>query len=150
MESKKQTPLSSVFRYPILLLQICGYMPVSGIFQNDPNKTTFSWKNFRTIYALTTCFGFLFLTTLQIFRSTVRKTTINDIQKIIFYSISLITNILLLVLAKKWKGFVQGCDILDKQMAGYDWPKNLKKRVNIALVILWVTFLGKAKIFRLQ
>lgn len=146
MEIKKQKQVISVFRFPILFLQIFGFMPVCEMFQDDANKMDFFWISFRTIYAILTLFGILFFMGVEIYRSFTCQLNIVEIERSCFLLRSIIASILLFRLARKWKQFVQQCCVLDQNMASYGWPKRLSKKVKIALMSFWIAFIGNYKI----
>lgn len=130
-------------RYPILFLQLFGFMPVSGIFQGDIEKLKFCWLSFRTFYSLLTIFGLIFITGVELFRLTVCQINIAEMQRMFLLVRSVLCAVLLIHLARKWNEFIKGCCVLDYFMVSYGSPKLLEKKIWIALISFSLAFVGK-------
>lgn len=75
------------------------------------------------------------------------KVSIVEIQRLWFFLKTLFVSVALIQIARKWKGFVKECVNLDREMVSYGWPKNVQKRIKIALICYWITFTGKVNFF---
>ncbi|XP_072399562.1 gustatory receptor for sugar taste 64a-like [Diabrotica undecimpunctata] len=139
-----------VFRWLFLIMQIFGFMPIQGVFENRLEKVYFTWKSFRTIYAYLTLVGLFFMTADQVTRFFLFKVKLADIQRLWYFLKSFFVSIYFLSLAKQWNSFLLTWDEVDKNMYIFGKTKWIGGTVKCLMVVFIILFIGDYALNQIQ
>lgn len=143
MDSIQEEQIHQLFRGPLLILQIFGFMPVQGILKLSSTSLKFSWYGFRTIYALLTLSGFLFFIFIITMRICQMEITMIQIQRFLNYSSSGVGSVLFINLAKNWPNFIKKWQVILQEMVHRGDLMGLQRKIRIMYTIFFVLTISK-------
>lgn len=136
--------IQNCLKNTLILAQIFGLMPVSGITAGKIESVRFLWVSFRTAYALLRIIGALFFIVLQILRmQTYGGSSLGEYRLLMFYICGFSSAVNFLLLARKWPMIMRKWHFLEFSFNEYGWPKKLNLTINSFLTLYLFTAFGK-------
>lgn len=123
----------------LLIAQLFGLMPLSGIAEQKIEFLRFKWISFRTAYALFNIAGGLLFTFLQIIRMLRYGSSLREYRLLVFYMGGVSSAINFLLLARKWPMIMRKWQLLESSFSEFGMPTNLNRTINSILTIYLTT-----------
>lgn len=136
---------------PLLLAQLFGIMPVRNISSKNPANLYFTWKSFRTCYAILT-FIALFLYSLMTIHWSIFSGNIEFIKfvPVIFYTSNTYIVLAFIILARRWPGLMVKWLRVENGLPKYATLKErrrLSKKIKMVSIVIMTLSLSKLKLY---
>ncbi|XP_060517067.1 LOW QUALITY PROTEIN: gustatory receptor for sugar taste 64a-like [Cylas formicarius] len=131
----QQITITKIFTKVIVVAQVFGYFPLSGVLEADPTKLRFSYKTPIAIYSILTLLGASFMLAMQLTKTIAIELTIFQAESLTYYAGSAYVGITFIDLAKKWPKLMADWEAIEKHMKNYGPPKGLNKKITILMVL---------------
>ncbi|XP_050306849.1 gustatory receptor for sugar taste 64f-like [Anthonomus grandis grandis] len=125
--SSSPNSFQEVMKKPLVVLQLFGFFPVSGITKPNYRNLKFTWKSFRLFFNLICLFGIVFHFVCFCVKRKLDKTL--AFNAAVFQVEGIILSGLFIYLAKQWPDFVKEWHLVEVSMRSYELTMNLKRKI---------------------
>ncbi|XP_058803339.1 gustatory receptor for sugar taste 64e-like isoform X2 [Phymastichus coffea] len=116
----------------IVLAQVFGVFPVSGVMSASASSLRFTWRSVRIVYCVVSATGSINLIVFSIYRLATTAITSSKTSNLVFALTAGTTNLLFLKLARQWPSFAVSWENMERELAARHSPHR-QSSLNLAL-----------------